>query len=111
MLMHHSVCSHVARLPDDDLLRATTQPGTTEAPIRITHLLKISMEFTTGLANFRRLLALSVERPMNMSSVSHFFAQSPLHLLMLMDTLSVAACLNPCFCRLTAMCQRARRQL
>lgn len=60
--------SHVARLPDDDLLRATTLPGT-RAPIRITHTIMLDVEFSTPGTAAR---ILRTERPLTILSCCCF---------------------------------------
>ncbi|KZV98613.1 hypothetical protein EXIGLDRAFT_763295 [Exidia glandulosa HHB12029] len=57
--------SHVARMPDDDLLRPTTQPCT-DAPIRITHTVVLEVRFSTSFGGTER--ALRAERPVTISS-------------------------------------------
>ncbi|KZV94419.1 hypothetical protein EXIGLDRAFT_835018 [Exidia glandulosa HHB12029] len=56
--------SHVARLPDDDLLRASTHTGT-RAPIRISHRIVLELTFSTSDGAAKILRA---ERPLTILS-------------------------------------------
>ncbi|KAH7098075.1 hypothetical protein BKA62DRAFT_773683 [Auriculariales sp. MPI-PUGE-AT-0066] len=62
------IVSHLAKLPNDDLLRPTTQEGTTQAPIKVTHVLVVDIEYTTAISDFANKRIMRVNRPMNLSS-------------------------------------------
>lgn len=57
--------SHVARMPDDDLLRPTTQ-RTTQCPVRISHKVVLEVRFSTAANKSER--ALRAERNVTISS-------------------------------------------
>lgn len=57
--------SHVARMPIDDLLRPTTQPGS-KTPIRVSHKVVIQVFFSTSHGG--QELALRAERPVTITS-------------------------------------------